>query len=100
MSNASAVLIHDEAPVEVDYRLADDPYLAKYGLEGRMAEMKKSVTLSGNVCITEMIEHIYNESKLLFKGTIHEKDWLFWHDALSLMTAKDTVAWMKERGVL
>jgi hypothetical protein len=68
------VLIHDAAPVEVDYCLADDPYLSKYRLEGQMAELKKLVTLSGNVCIMEMIEHIYNESELLFKETIHEKD--------------------------
>ena len=30
-----------------------------------------------------------------FMGTTHEKDWLFYHDSLSLMTAKDTQAWMK-----
>ena len=45
-----------------------------------------------------MIEHIYKESELLYKETIHRDDWWFWHDALSLMTAKETVAWMKEKG--
>jgi hypothetical protein len=53
--------------------LADDPYLAKYGLWGQMAELKKSVTLSGNVCIMEMIQHIYNEHEFLFKGKILRK---------------------------
>jgi hypothetical protein len=86
------------APLEVDYRLSPDPYLAKFGEEGRMREIRKSVFLSGNVCITDMIEHIYKESELVFKGTIHQNDWWFWHDALSLMTAKDTIAWMKEKG--
>jgi hypothetical protein len=98
MLTASDVVIHSNAPIEIDYRLAEDPYLAKFGPEGRMVEIKKSVTLSGNVCITDMIEHIYKESELLFKDTIHKDDWLFWHDALSLMTAKDTVVWMKEKG--
>jgi hypothetical protein len=29
------------------------------------------------------------------KGTTHEKDWVFYHNALSLMTAHETVEWMK-----
>jgi hypothetical protein len=29
------------------------------------------------------------------KGTTHEKDWVFYHDALSLMTANETMEWMK-----
>jgi hypothetical protein len=42
-----------------------------------------------------MVTHIVVESDKLFKGKAHEKDWLFGHDALSLLTAHDTVAWMK-----
>jgi hypothetical protein len=34
----------------------------------------------------------------MFKGTSHEHDWLFYHDALCLLTAHETVAWMKEKG--
>jgi len=32
----------------------------------------------------------------MFKGTTHEDDWAFYHDALSLMTAKSSAVWMKE----
>jgi hypothetical protein len=96
--NAREVVVEFNAPLPVDYRLAADPYLAKFGAEARMAEIKKSVFLSSNVCITEMVEHIYQQSELLFKGTINQNSWWFWHDALSLMTAKDTVLWMKEQG--
>jgi hypothetical protein len=91
-------VINSLAPAEVDYRLCADPYLAKYGPDRRIDEIKKSVTLSANVCITEMVKHIYDESELLFRGTPNENDWWFWHDALSLMTAKETVLWMKENG--
>jgi hypothetical protein len=34
----------------------------------------------------------------MFKGANREQDWLFYHDALSLLTAHKTVAWMKEKG--
>ena len=32
----------------------------------------------------------------MFDGTPHEKDWMFYHDALSQLTNKDTVEWMKK----
>ena len=58
----------------------------------------KSTTLSSNVCITEMVQHIYDESKAYFEDRGIE-DWWFYHDALSLMTAKDTIEWMKTKGI-
>ena len=39
--------------------------------------------------------HIVIKTRDFFKGTNHEDDWLFYHDALSLLTAKDCIAWMK-----
>jgi hypothetical protein len=47
-----------------------------------------------------MVEHIVVESARIYKGTKHEYDWMFYHDALSLMTAKETVKWMKEKDYL
>lgn len=32
------------------------------------------------------------------QGTAFENNWYFYHDALSQMTNKDTVEWMKEKG--
>jgi hypothetical protein len=29
---------------------------------------------------------------------VHQADWYFYHDALSLMTARESIAWMKEQG--
>jgi hypothetical protein len=55
--------------------------------------------LSPYVCVTKMIEHIVAESALMFQGTKHEDSWVFYHDALSLMTAKEIVEWMKEKGL-
>ena len=49
------------------------------------------------ICITDYIEHLIRATDKVFEGTTHENDWLFFHDALSLMTAKDTVKWMKQQ---
>jgi hypothetical protein len=48
-----------------------------------------------DTCVTELVTHIYKESKRVMKGTTHEKDWVLYHDALLLMTAQETVEWMK-----
>jgi hypothetical protein len=99
IGHANNNLVRSNAPAEVDYRLSPDPYLAKYGPGRRDEEIKKSVMMSGNVCITDMVEHIYLHSQAAFRGTVHEDNWVFWHDALSLITVKDTVLWMKEKGI-
>jgi hypothetical protein len=45
-----------------------------------------------------MIEHSVAELALMFKGTRYEDSWVFYHDVMSLMTAKESVEWMKEKG--
>ena len=51
---------------------------------------------AGVACITELAQHIAAKSRDFFKGTMRENDWHFYHDALSQLTQKDTVAWMRE----
>ena len=36
----------------------------------------------------------------VFKGTKYQDNWYFYHDALSLLTAKGTVDWMREKNYL
>jgi hypothetical protein len=48
--------------------------------------------MSSYVCITDLVEHIVHETKCLIKGTKHEEDWMFYHNALTLMTGKETIA--------
>ena len=52
------------------------------------------------LCITDMIDHIVIEYAKTFEGTKHKNYWVFYHDALSLITADATIAWMKEKGYL
>ena len=40
------------------------------------------------------------ESERVMKGTIHEKTWMVYHDALSIMTSRSTKEWMKGKGYL
>ena len=52
------------------------------------------------VSIHSLVLRIYEETKKAFLGTENEDNFLFHHDALSLMTASDTLKWMKEEKIL
>ena len=84
------------APELIDHRKTINPYESKYG-EQWQVRIKTAALLSSFVCITDLVEHIVSESAKAMQGTSHKQDWVFYHDALSLMTAKDTVAWMKSK---
>ena len=47
-------------------------------------------------CITDLIRFIMKEADNLMKGPVHEDDLFIVHDALVLMTVKETIEWMKE----
>jgi len=83
-------------PAVKDHRTADNPYLSKFGDEWEL-HLKQSSGMSRVCCITEYLDHIFVSSDKAFKGTTHEDDWLLFHDALSQMTAKETVEWMKQK---
>ena len=86
-----------EKPPKIDYRKHKNPYEAKYGVLWE-EKIKKARLMSAYISVTDLVEHILIESKKVMKGTKHVEDWVFYHDALSLMTAKETVEWMKKQG--
>ena len=47
-------------------------------------------------CITDLILFMMKEAENLMKGSVHEDDFFIVHDALVLMTAKETIECMKE----
>ena len=51
-------------------------------------------------CITDRIRFMMNEAEKLMKGSVHEDDFFIVHDALVLMTAKETINWMRQKGYL
>ena len=48
-------------------------------------------------CITDLIRFMTKEAEKLMKGSVHEDDFFIVHDALVLMTAKETIEWIKEK---
>ena len=83
----------------VDHTNAENPYLSLYGEKEWEEKVSKCAHMKKYKCITTLVTHIHDYSAQVMKGTKHEKDWLFYHDALSLMTAKATIAWMKEKEI-
>ena len=88
--------LNEEAPQDLDYCMSNNLYEAKYGQDWQ-DHIKTCFMLNPNRCITHMVEHIVKESSKFFKETKYEETWCFYHDALSLMTGKETVKWMKEK---
>ena len=54
-----------------------------------MEHIITSAALSPLVSIAKLIEYTMTELDRVVKGTKHESDWYFYHDALSLMIAVD-----------
>ena len=71
-------------------------YESRYGPDLRI-EVKKASFLRCYACVSDMIEEMVSETKRVFKGTTHENSCLFYHDAQSLMTEKETRKWIKEK---
>ena len=47
-------------------------------------------------CITDLIRFMMKEAEILMKGSVHKDNFFIVHDALVLLTAKETIEWMKE----
>ena len=82
-----------------DHRKAKNLYHSRYG-EGWVEKLKSSTAMSKFVCITDLIRFMINDAETLMKGSVHEDDFYIVHDVLMLMTAKETINWMKEKGYL
>lgn len=90
------MLLEEDVPIE-DFWLAPNLYKAKYGNKWELL-IKQTINMSAYCCITNLVEWIIELCKKMFEGTSHENNWFFYHDALSQLTAKDTVEWMKQKG--
>ena len=65
-----------------------------------MNKLKSSTAMLKLCCIINLISFMMNEAEKLMKGLVHGDDFYIVHDALVLMTAKDTINWMKQKGYL
>jgi hypothetical protein len=86
--------------VRRDHRKDEKPYLSRYGRDEWMSTIHKCSALSGYCCVKEMMEYMVEETQRVMKGTNHEGHGKFYHDALTLMTCKKTIKYMKNKDYL
>ena len=89
----------ENAPKSIDHRASSNPYRSKFGDNWEM-HLQSSPTFSNSAYICHYIEHMMTESARIMKDTIHENTWMVYHDALSIMTSKNTKEWMRQKGYL
>jgi hypothetical protein len=85
------------APVGDDLRTAYNPYLSRFGAGKWRKEVSERTALKKFKCVTEMVDHIVAESR---KMVDNGDNFLFYHDALSIMTARECRNYMQAKGVL
>jgi hypothetical protein len=99
----------DGEPVpDVNHLQAENPFESRYGNEPSgiynkpcwEEEIRKKLMSSKHlVCITDLVTHIMRATEKAYHGTIHEEDWMLYHDALIVMTAQDCKDWMKTQPI-
>ena len=65
-------------------------------MERCVEKLKSSSSMSKFCSITDLIRFMMEEEEKLTKGSIHEDDFFIFHDAIVLMTTKETIKWMKD----
>ena len=78
-----------------DHRKAKNAYFLRCG-ERWVDKLKSTSSMSKLCCITDMNRFMMKEAEKLTKGSVHEDDLFIVHDALVLMTSKETIKWIKE----
>ena len=85
------VALDEDAPTPVDHRDAVNPFMSRFPLTWEF-EIDK-IAMAGKICVTELIDHIFTESRKAIGP-----DYMVYHDALSLMTGKTAVQYMRDKG--
>ena len=90
--------VHEgKCPPNIDHTRHEHPYKSLWK-DHWEEKMTSSATLSAYTSIYKLIAHMFTETEKAFAGSKHEKTWLIYHDALKLMTGKDAVDYMKQKG--
>ncbi len=63
--------------------LEQNPYKGQYGVDTWEKEVRKSAFLSNLVCITDLVLHMYEQTKACFVGSEYASSFYFYHNALS-----------------
>ena len=71
----------------LDYKCQDNPYLSIYCFEWER-EIAKVSMMSSYVFVTAMM-HIFEKSAEIMREIKYTDNWLFYHDALTVMKVED-----------
>ena len=74
--------------------------MARYGEERWREIIRGTKGMKKYVSINQLVQHMYDKTGKVFKGTTHERTWKFYHNALSLMSAKECCLHMEQTGIL
>ena len=78
----------------VDHKKAVNPYESLHG-DRWLEEIKKTTYMMKFIDVRDLVMHMTVQSDEIMRGTVYEGQAMWKHDALSLMTAANTIAWMK-----
>ena len=78
----------------IDHRKSNNPYQSKFG-DVWEHHIRKSPILHNTTPVSDLIIHMAKCTTEAMKGSVFEGKGLFYHDALSQLTEKETIAWMK-----
>merc|ERR1712032_613683 len=85
------------APEPIDHRKHTNPYVSKFG-DNDWEHYCDKAALNSQICITALIDHIFDTTKKFYNPNQgDDNEWWVYHDALSLMTAKESVEYMKRK---
>ena len=79
------------------HRQARKSYLLVHG-ERSVDKLESFAVIPKLCCITDLIWSMINEGEDLIKGSLHEDNFFIFRDALVLMTSKETIKWMIQKG--
>ena len=57
-----------------------------------------ALAISLDLALALALDFLMNEAEKMTKGSVHEDNLYIVHDALVLMTAEETIKWMKQKG--
>jgi hypothetical protein len=73
-----------------------NPYYSLYGENSWKEEACKTPAMRKVVNIRDLVRHFIKVGEDKYRGTKWEDKWHFYHDALSLMTGGENMAWMEK----
>ena len=86
----------------IDQSRTENPYLSRFG-DGSEDAISAATALSPFISIHTIVMQIIERADEVMINTNHPDDWVFYHYALSLMTSKECIKWMKStifKGIL